>query len=323
MILWCFGGNGPDDYESLIHKAAQFSRAVSFSVDENDWWTEERMLQLISLPCMQHLTELNLSESSQWVDRPLVQSALLGLPRLRFLGTKVGLHTKLLPRAFATASNLTTVHVDAEVRDELVSAGSMRALRLAPSLTGLCFRLLPDGSPPPSELVWCLPPTLTELWLCDFHITRDTSRPLLKALFSRTPLLTTLHLSSVSIEATLRGFLDAGIAALPVLRFVEFGDPSPEDCSVDIPPDPLEPIFRRFVHRFPQTKVRIEFLDAEWEEPGHRLAVQMRYVGWPSVELFWKDTQERIGGPPIPRPADDADGSDVEELQDPLAGEER
>ena len=68
MSLWCYGGDTPNDYPPLIHKATQFSRVVSFTANHSDWWTEERMLELLSLPCLQHVTELNLSESLRWID---------------------------------------------------------------------------------------------------------------------------------------------------------------------------------------------------------------------------------------------------------------
>ena len=99
------------------------------------------MLQLISLPCMQHLTELDLPESPQWIDRPRVQAALLGLPRLGFLGMTVGRNTKFLPSAVATASKLSWIVI--QLRRRVLPAGSLRALRLCPNLT-------PDFGLPPT-----------------------------------------------------------------------------------------------------------------------------------------------------------------------------
>lgn len=64
---------------------------------------------------------------------------------------------------------------------------------------------------------------------------------------------------------------------------------------MDMDLDPLEPVFRRFVHRFPQAKVRVEFREYAWED-SEKLHAVWHYVGWPSVEMYAFD--ERIGGPP-------------------------
>ena len=279
------------------------------------------MLQLLSLPCMQHATDMHLTGSSRWVDSPLVQTAVLGLPRLDFLDMAAGPETKLLPSAFALASKLTAVNV--EVWGEHPPPGSLRALRLAPALTSLSVGFYEHLSPLPRDLPWCLPPTLTDLSLLGVDVSRAETRPLLKALFSHTPLLVSLELSSVSLAVILRGLLDAGMAALPSLRSVKFESIGPADVSVGIQPDLLEPIFRRFVHRFPQAIVRIVFDEDAWDDMELLLTVQLQYAGWPSVELYWTFTDERISGPPVPHPSDDDPGSDVDVLEDPLASEER
>ena len=115
------------------------------------------------------------------------------------------------------------------------------------------------------------------------------------------------------------------MAALPSLRHVEFSGVGQDDCSVGIHPDPLEPTSRRFVQRFPMVTVRIEFDEEEWEETEEMRVVQLRYVGWPSVKLFQSDSAKRLGRPPSPRARSDGDdsGSDVAELEDPLAAAER
>ena len=151
-------------------------------------------------------------------------------------------------------------------------------------------------------------------------MSRDAPRLLLKAMFSRTPMLSSLLLNG-SIELCLRGLLDAGVAALPSLSSVGFVKVRPADCSVGIVPDPLEPIFRRFVHRFPRVQVRIKFNDNAWEDSEQLRVVQLRYVCWPSVEMYWPNTG-RIRGPPMAHPSDDDIDSEVDELEDPLAAEE-
>ena len=314
--------NGARNNQLLLHKAAQFSRVVTFIAGDDDWWTEERMLQLLSLPCMQHVTELKLTGLSPWlaIDRRLAQVALFGLPRLESFDMAVGPSTKLVSNAFATASKLSSI--DISVPDGLIPAGSLRALRLCPSLTRLCFDFCNPGMPLPPELVFCVPPTLTHVALCNVDVRSLTSRPLLKALLSHTPLLSTLRLRSASIGAILRGLLDAGVSALPALRDVQFESTRPVDFSIGIHPDPLESIFRRFVHRFPQICVRIEFQHDAWPNSEQLRVVQLRYVCWPSVALYWSNTGKRIGGPPIPHPSDDDSGSEVEETEDPLADEE-
>ena len=303
-----------DSAESLLPPAAQFSRVVTFSAGDTLSWAQEQMLLLLSLPCMQHVTELNLRNSSQWIGRPLVQTALLGLPRLKTFQMAVGPETKLLPSAVALASKLLSLAI--LVRGGLLSYGSLRAL--APSLDRLSFHFCEDHSPLPRDLPWCLPLTLTHLSLWGADVPRNVSRPFVKALFSRTPLLSSLQFSFVSIEAILRGLLDAGIAALPALCSVEFEEVAPFDCSLGIDPDPLEPLFRRFVYQFPQVTVCIRFSREEWPDSEELRVVQMRYVGWSSVELSWSDREERIGGPLIPHSSDKDSGSDVEELEEPL-----
>ena len=321
MSLRCYNESSDDDNESLIQKAAQFSRVVAFDADDSLSWTEERMLQLLSLPCMQHVTHLSIQKSPHWLDKPLVQTALFGLPRLDLFEMAVGSATKLLPSAVALASKLSTISV--QVVSERCPSRSLRALRLAPALSSLTFGFSDEEAPPPLELVWSLPPTLTLLSLWNVEVPRHSSRPFLKTLFSRTPLLSSLYLNSVPVEVILRGLLDAGAAALPSLSDVTFERMWPGVLSVGDEPDLLLPIFRRFVHRFWQVTVRIDFADDAWDDPEELRAVQMRYVGWPSVELYWSDTGERIAGPPIPHPSDDDDsGSDVEVLEEPHAAEE-
>ena len=315
MTLRCTGQIASLANVLLLHQARQFSRVVEFCVDDSVW-PEEQMLWLLALPCMQHVTGLDFSASSRWVDKPLVQTAVFGLPRLDSLRMAVGPNTVLLPSAVATASKLATLRM--EVSGGMFPDGSLRALHSAPSLASLSFDF--DNPEFPRELVWCLPPTLTHLGLWNVHIPRDVSRSLVKALVSRTPLLSSLHLAFVSVEATLRGLLHAGATALPSLHSVEFGCVTPDDFSVGIDPDPLEPIFRRFLRHFPSTTVRIEFLEEYWEDPEELRVVQTRYAGWPTVEMYWMDT--RVGGPLRSHPSDDDTGSDVEELEDPLAAEE-
>ena len=41
------------------------------------------------------------------------------------------------------------------------------------------------------------------------------------------------------------------------------------------------------------------------------------------MELYWSDSDDRIGGPRSPHPSDDDSGSDVEDLEEPLAAAER
>ena len=296
MVLWCVRDHASNT-ESLIDKAAQFTRVVSFRADQSDWWTEERMLQLLTLPRMQHVTELNLS--SEWSDRPLVQTALLGLPGLKSLEMTVRPDTWLLPNSYARTSELSTLMLNLEFDP---TPGSLRALCLCPSLTRLCvdWRRSCEGWPlgMPPDLVFCLPPTLTHLQL-GVLLDRDLPRPLVKALFSRTPLLVSLSLAYASIEATLCGLLDAGVAALPSLRDVWFISKEPDEFSVGMHPDPLLPIFRRFVHRFPHVSVRIEFRHHSWDDP-ELLRVQTRYLCWPSLTLWASVGSYR--GPPSPHP---------------------
>ena len=311
--------------ESLIHKAAQFSRVVTLIADDSLWWMEKQMLQLRSLPCMQHVTALTLEKSSRWVDSPPVQAALLGLPRLKAFDMAIDWPTRLLPSAVALASKLSSISV--QVVSERCPKRALRALRLAPALTSLTFGFCEEDAPLPLELVWSLPPTLTELKLWNVAVSRSLSRPLLKTLFSHTPQLSSVQLRSVSLEAIFRGLLDAGIAALPSLGDVTFERVRPVDLSVDIHPDPLEPIFRRFVRRFPQVNVRIDFADDAWDdEPDELHAVQMRYVGWSAIAMYSSDALGRVGGPRSPHTSDDDLGSEVEDLKDvedpePLADE--
>ena len=309
-----------EDKEPLIQEAAQFSRFVEFCASPTPW-TEKQMLRVLALPCMQHLTQLDMASSSQWADSPLVQAALFGMPRLTTVDMRLEPWMTPVPSVVAMASQLTTVRV--EMCNRQPPAGSLRALRLAPSLTSLTFGITIHVHPFHPDLVWCLPPTLRYLGLRGLRMLRDLPRPLVKALFSHTPLLSSLQLRSASLEAILRGLLDAGVAALPSLRSVTFERMRPVDCSVDIVPDPLESIFRRFVRRFPQVNVRIEFLGSAWANSEELRVVQMRYVGWSSVQMYCSDSQDRLGGPMIPRLSDDDSGSDVEELKDPLAAVDR
>ena len=320
MILDCCSYFGRVDHGSLIHRVAQFSRVVKFRAEQSDWWTEERMLQILSLPCTQHLTELSLSESLQWLARPLVQAAVLRLPRLMTLDMVVGPATKLLPNAFATAATLLDITI--EVTGGRFPDGSLRALRLAPSLEGLCLRFCKPHSPLPPELLWCIPPTLRYLTLWQIDLPIGMSRPLLKTLFSHIPMLSTLRLSSVSIETTLRGLLDAGAAALPALLAVQFEHMQPHHF-LGHPRNSLERIFRRFVRRFPHVTVRIEFEDHSWDDPDELHALQLRYAGWPTVEMYSSNSGDRVGGPPCSDTSDDEDRSDaeVETMQDPLAAQ--
>ena len=309
------------DAEALIHWAAPFSRVERFTAGPCDWWSEEQMLHLLSLPCMQHVRELKLSGSSLWLDRPLVQTALLGLPQLKESQLTIGRDTKLLPRAVATATQLASLEV---VRwEEQFPADSLRPLRLAPNLTSLGFRFHSEESPLTPELAFCLPPTLTHLELWGVDVPRDAPRPLLKALFSRTPLLSTMYLSFVSIEATLRGLLDACVAALPSLREVEFAKMRPVDFSVGIDPDPLEPLFRRIAHRFPRVSLGIGFEEHAWDSSEQLDAVQLRYARWSSVETDSVDSEGEVGETSRSHPPNTDSGSDAEvaEIKDPLAAE--
>lgn len=265
---------------------------------------------------------MDLDRSSRWMDHPRVQTALFRLPYLKTCSIKVGSGAKLLPSAVALASKLVTL--DVEVPSELTPDFSLRALRLAPALATLRFGFAFGelAAPLPRELMWWLPPTLTQLELWNIDLPRDVSLPLIKALFSRTPLLQLLELKSASIEAVLRGLLDAGVNALPSLRCVFFQHLDPVDFSVGIDPDPLMPIFRRFMHRFPQVTVRLEFSDSLWLDSEELRLVQMRYVGWAGVQMYRADSDLRIGGPRTSHASDDEERSDVEELIDPLAAEE-
>lgn len=319
MTLTCHGDRPPRDDQSLVRKTALFSRVASFRCFDMRW-TEVSMLQLLRLPCMQYVKEVHMRGSSHWIDRPLVQAALFRLPRLESFHMWAGPDTKLLPSAIARALKLSTVQV--EGWNAAAAPGSLRALRLAPALANLSCNF--SGQVLSPALVWCLPPTLTELRLRDVDMARDLSCPLLKALFSRTPLLASLQLESVSIEAILRGFLDAGVAAPQSLRSVEFEHMRPDDLSVGVVPDPLEPIFRRFVHRFPQVIVRINCEEGSWDEPDELDAVLLRYSGWQAVVMSVSaGSQLRMGGPPSPHPSDDDVGSDVEDLEEPAAGDDR
>lgn len=91
----------------------------------------------------------------------------------------------------------------------------------------------------------------------------------------------------------------------------------PAHFSVGVEPDPLFPIFRRFLHRFPQVTVLLEFLDAAWFDAEELRAVQTRYVGWARVEMLSSETGEAIGVPLSPHASDDDEGSDVEDLTEP------
>ena len=276
----------PYNADSLIHKTALFSWVVAFTAGDCLQWTDKQMLQLLSLPCMQHATELILPDSSQWIDSPLVQTALLGLPRLKTFHLPVGPATKILSGAVALASKLSTVNV--KLLSEQCRNGALRALRQAPTLATLAFNFCDLYSPLPRDLPWCLPPTLTDLSLLNVDVPRDISRPLVKALFSRTPVLSSVYLRSASIEPILCGLLDAGESALPSLRSVGFGDVTPVDFSVGNA-RPLRAIFRRFVHRFPEVSVCIE---VAWKRSGRsrRSCVlcrrvmqdgrQSRCIGW-------------------------------------------
>lgn len=110
--------------------------------------------------------------------------------------------------------------------------------------------------------------------------------------------------------------------ALPSLRTVHFVNMEPAHFPAGVDSDPLLPIFRRFLHRFPRVLLRLDFLNAAWQDSEELRVVQMRYVGCARVRLCCAATEERIGGPMSPHASDDDDGSDVEELIDPLAAEE-
>ena len=311
MTLDCCTYFGSVDHEWLMHRATLFSRVVKFRADQSGWWTEERMLQLPSLPYMQHVTKLDLSTSSAWANHPLVQTALLGLPRLKSFRLAVGPDAKLLPSAFATASTLSTLKV--EVYTDQSPDRWLHALRAARKLASLSVGFLASGWSLPEDLVWCLPPNLTQLDLLNVDMGRreDLSRPMLKALFSRTPHLARVRLSAVSTAEILRGFVDAGAAALPALRHVDFADMQQHHFS-GYARDPLERIFRRFVQRFPRVTVRIEFVNDAWDHPEELLTVQLCYAGWSSVEMYSSDTGERVGGPMIPHPSDEDNSIDAE-----------
>lgn len=143
-------------------------------------------------------------------------------------------------------------------------------------------------------------------------------RALGKALFSHTPLLDTVKLNA-SIDISLRGLLDAGLRALPLLRRVRFPDFTPDDVSVEEDPDPIPPLMRRFLHRFPLVTVRLDIDEDQWQDPDQLSAMLARYLGWPRLELYWAHSNERIGVPLSPHASDDEEGSDVEDLADPLA----
>lgn len=196
---------------------------------------------------------------------------------------------------------------------------SLRVLRLAPALTSLefaCKALFLDDRAL-AELVCCLPPTLTHLGLLHAEIPPDLPRPLTKALFSRTPLLQSLRVES-RFGPFLRGLLDAGLVALPNLRRVRLYNFNPDDFSYSV--DPIPPLLRRFVHRFPEVTVRLDLSGAEWEDPKQVAALQRQYG--PRVNLYPADM--RPGGPAIwhgspssPHASDDEEDSDVEEWTDP------
>ena len=338
--------------KELMIKAGTFARIKRMDLcgSADLVWTEKMMVRLLSQGWARRVDSVSVCF---WLTSQRVQHALFALPSLTELSLDIDRASqRLLPSAVAHARSLRSVWLHLSQG----AAVAARALQLAPALSSLTLQPI-HSREPIGPLIWCVPPTLTELTLFQIQLfeaakqTLAIFRSALKTLLLRLPLLHTLRTEyGMDLTPLLQGILDAGVRALPQLRRVVtdshrlLADVSPSELQVEAAErtssgqahdlglkrteelrrsSEQRRLLRRVLHKFPM--VTVQFLLNPRQTDIDLSSSSPWCAGWARVEFMDGDEPvdlETRAAPPSPHESDDESESDVDLIEEPSLSDE-